>query len=435
MRARSVPAERALEEAAAPPAPRPGRLRRSFPAFRHRNFVLFWVGSLISNIGTWMQNVTVPYVLLFVMHTSPIWVGIATVSQFLPSVLLGPHAGSFADRFPRKTVVIVSQIVQGVMAGVLWAAWVAEVRTPIVYVLLVGVGGIANGLNLPAMQAMVGELVPREDLLNAVTVTLGQFNAARAVGPALTGLVLAEWGPSWAFLINALSFAAVVAALLVMKTARVVSNPHHTSVIKEFAEGLRYARGHLGLIVGVMTSLVVAGLGLPVAQMASIMARDVFHVSPGKYGILAGAYGTGAVIGAVVLGGLGSRFRRGRTVLTGLLTFALLLLAFSVAPSFWFAVAALVGCGLAFITCIPVINASIQLGVDERMKGRALALYFIALTGGFPLGSLLQSWLAGVIGVRQTVAGAGVAMGLVALLYVSRLRLVDALDTTAPAHT
>src|SRR5437879_5243906 len=148
MRTRTQPPERASAAGGSPAGPAGpnvaapdasiGRLRRAFPAFQHRNFILFWTGSLVSSVGTWMQNVTVPYVLLFVLHTSPIWVGIATVSQFLPSVLLGPHAGSFADRFPRKRVVVISQAVQGVAAFALWAAWVAHVRSPLSYVLLVG---------------------------------------------------------------------------------------------------------------------------------------------------------------------------------------------------------------------------------------------------------------------------------------------------------
>src|SRR3954467_2748887 len=259
MRARSIPAERApVDPASGGPTPtdarpRPqGRFLRSFPAFRHRNFILFWSGSLVSNIGNWMQKVTVPYVLLFVMDTSPIWVGIATVSQFLPSVVLGPYAGAFADRFPRKRVVIISQCVQGVIAAVMWLAWVSGVRSPAAYVLLVGAGGIANGLNMPAFQALVSDCVPREDLLNAVTVTLGQFNAARAVGPALTGLVLAWWGPSWAFMINAVSFIGVIAALLVMHVRAFIPNPDQRSVLSEFAEGLRYARRQPGLIVAVL---------------------------------------------------------------------------------------------------------------------------------------------------------------------------------------
>jgi MFS family permease len=406
------------------------RLLRAFPAFRHRDFVLFWSGSLVSNIGTWMQNVTVPYVLLFVMHTSPIWVGIATVSQFLPSVVLGPYAGAFADRFHRKTVVIISQSAQGVVAAVMWAAWVANVRSPTAYVLLVGAGGIANGLNMPAFQALVGDIVPREDLLNAVTVTLGQFNAARAVGPALAGVVLATWGPSWTFLINAISFIAVVVAIAVLHTAPFVAKLNRPSIINEFAEGVRYACRHLGVVVAVLTALAVAMIGLPVAQMAAIMARDVFHVGPGRYGVLAGAYGAGAVIGAVVLSGLSGRFRRGRLVRTGILSSAVVLAAFALAPSFWFAVVALGLCGLGFIMCMPALNASIQLGVEERMRGRALGLYFIGLTGGFPLGSLLQSWLAEIVGVRQTVALASVAMALLGLLYLARSRLVDSLDMT-----
>src|SRR3954469_16568566 len=147
MGASSAPADRVLFEET-PPAV--GRIRRTFPAFRHRDFILFWTGSLVSSVGTWMQNVTVPFVLLYVMDTSPIWVGIATVSQFLPAVLFSPYAGAFADRFPRKRVVLISQSVQAVFALAMWAAWVAGVRRPAVYVLLVGIGGIANGLTLPA---------------------------------------------------------------------------------------------------------------------------------------------------------------------------------------------------------------------------------------------------------------------------------------------
>ena len=198
-------------------APSERGLRHAVVAFHNRNFSLFWSGALISNIGTWMQNLTVPFALLYVMKTSSVWVGIATVSQFLPGVILGPVAGYIADHFDRRRVLLLSQVIQLLLALLLWAVWQSGLRSPLGFIAIVSLNGVVFGVTMATWQAFVTQLVPREELLNAITLNSAQFNGSRAFGPALAGLVLARWGPGAAFLANALSFVAVVVALLLVR--------------------------------------------------------------------------------------------------------------------------------------------------------------------------------------------------------------------------
>jgi MFS family permease len=432
MGAQRMPFARPQRRRVDQPRPEGRGLRQAGAALRHRNFALFWTGALTSNIGTWMQNVTVPFVLLYVMHAAPVWVGVAAVGQFIPGVILGPIGGALADRFPRRRVIVVSQAFQAVIAFIMWGAWVSEVRSPVFYVAMVGAIGVANGMNGPAYQAYVSELVPREDLFNAVTLNSAQFNGARAVGPALTGLVLASLGPSWAFLLNGVSFVAVIGALMMIDLAPTAPTVNRRPILREFAEGASYARHHTGIAVSVVVATLVAFFALPVAQVATIVAKDVFDVSAAKFGILLGSYGAGAVIGAVILGSLGSTSDRGRTVLVGVFGFTVSLAVFGLAPAYWLAVVALGACGACFVFCMATLNTSIQLQVPEHLRGRVLAAYFMAFTGGYPMGSLLQSWMAGRIGARETLLLAAVCMLVLGIALVMRPVWLRALEDQSP---
>src|SRR4029450_11158632 len=179
---------------------RPG-LRAAVAAFRYRNFTLFWVGALISNTGGWVQNVTVPFV-VFKLTDSASWVGLAGFSLLFSAAILGPVGGTLADRFHRRTVLLTMQSAQAAVAFALWWVWSAGVRSPGVIIGLAALSGVFAGLHIGSWQAFVSELVPREALLNAVTLTSAQFNAARAFGPAIGGVVLALVGPGWAFFVN-----------------------------------------------------------------------------------------------------------------------------------------------------------------------------------------------------------------------------------------
>jgi MFS family permease len=405
----------------------PSGLRQSVKAFHHRDFALFWSGALVSNAGTWMQNVTVPFVLLELTH-SPVWVGLAAFVQFFPGVIFGPVAGPLADRFPRRTVLLWSQVAQGLLALGLWAAWVGHARRPVVLLVLVGLNGVAAGLAVPAWQAFVSELVPRRDLLNAVTLNSAQFNAARAIGPAAGGVVLGAYGPSWAFLFNGLSYLAVIGALLMIQSKPVKIAAGKEPILRQFMDGVRYANRHTGIRVALAVVAAFALLAMPLSTLTPIFARRVYHVGASRYGWLATAYGVGAVIGAVVIGVTGDSLRRGRLVMAALLTYVAALVGLGLVSGYVGGLAFIALAGECHLAVAAALNTSIQLLVAEHMRGRVIAVYIMVLTGGFPLGSLIQSWLAGVVGARATVIGAGAVLSVVPLLLLARPALMDSLD-------
>ncbi|HAS12372.1 MAG TPA: MFS transporter, partial [Acidimicrobiaceae bacterium] len=224
---------------------RPG-LREAGAALRIPDFRRFWIGATISNSGTWMQNVTVPYV-LFQLTDSATWVGLASFLQFLPALFMGPLGGTLADRYPRRTVLLVAQSALALAAVGLWLLWSSGVAEPWSITAMVALFGAIAGTSIGAWQAFVSELVPRHLLLNAVTLNSAQFNAARAVGPALGGLVLGTLGPSWAFGLNALSYVAVLFALATIHPAPVERAPRSGSVLGDLRETAAYVRNMPGI--------------------------------------------------------------------------------------------------------------------------------------------------------------------------------------------
>jgi MFS family permease len=396
-------------------------------ALRHRDFALFLTGALLSNIGTWMQNITVPYV-LYKETGSASWVGFAAFMQFVPGVLLGPLAGSLADRFPRRRLLFISQSIAAVFAFALWGVFVADRATPGVMVALVAANGIIFGTSIASWQAFVTELVPREALLNAITLNSAQFNGARAVGPAIGGVVLARFGPSWAFLINGLSFVAVLGALaLVRPRARVITRPEGR-VLAQFRDGIRYIRRHPGIALSMVLVGAVGFLGSPVFQLAPVLADDVYHVGPSAYGLMTGALGGGAVVGAALLGSLGGGIRRSRLVPLALLGYGLSLMAVGAAPIYAVGVACLALAGVGYLAVVASLQTTVQVLVAESLRGRVLAVYVMTFTGAYPMGALLQGWLADQIGARATIAGAGAVVVLLAVYLVVRPNAAHQMD-------
>ena len=285
--------DHAAPTGAVPEAPPPSRgLRHAFRALRHRDFALFLTGAFISSTGMWMQNVTVPYVLNEATGSAT-WVGLAGFAQFIPAMVMGPVGGTFADRYPRRRILLVSQSVAMVIAFTLWLTVRDGQVDPGLMVALVAVGGIASGFGIPAWQSFVPELVPRESLLNAVALNSAQFNASRALGFLVGGISLHAFGPATAFLVNTLSYAAVLGALLVVHAGRAPEAAGAGAAeAGGFRSALTYARGHPGILLTIVTVGVVAFLGSPVVLLAPVFAREVFHVNEAAYGYLAAVSGS-----------------------------------------------------------------------------------------------------------------------------------------------
>jgi MFS family permease len=411
-------------------------LRHAFRALKHRDFALFWGGAFVSSIGMWMQNVTVPYV-LHEATGSAAWVGFGAFAQFAPAMVVSPLGGGLADRHPRRTILIWSQAAAMVMAFALWLSVRGGTIRPGMIIVLVGITGVITGLGIPAWQSFVAELVPREALLNAVTLNSAQFNASRAIGFMLGGLALYSVGPGLSFFANGLSFLAVLGALAAIRAdgpvdaGPVDDGPVEESAPATFRLGLAYVRQHPGLQLAVFTVGVVMFLGGPVIQLAPVFAQDAFGVDQRGYGFLAAALGIGATVASVVIGAYGDGLRRSIMAEASIAIYGLAVLGMAVTPTFAGGVAAMFCIGVAYLAVASVLNTSIQLAVDDRFRGRVLALYVMVFTGSYPLGSLLQGVATDRFGVRVVVGVAGVALLGYAALLATHPERVGALDLGA----
>lgn len=413
-------------DAASPLPAKPG-LREAGAAFSVPEFRRFWIGALISNSGSWMQNVSVPFV-LYELTGSPAWVGLASFAQFIPAVLLGPLGGSLADRYPRRTVVIAAQTTMSIVALGLWALWSSGAAQPWSITLLVAVLGAASGISVGSWQALVSELVPRDLLLNAVTLNSAQFNGARAFGPALGGLVLAGLGPSGAFALNAVSFGAVLVALFSLQPRPAVAGDGpRPSVRSETAETVRYMRSTPGIWTCVRVIAAVGFLGSPVFPFLVVFAEEVFSVEGIWYGLLGAGLGIGGVAATPFVAGRGSGLRRSTLARGALALYASALVAFALSPVYALGLVMLVVAGGAYLAIASTLNTTIQLQVTEARRGKVLALYIMGLTSSYPLGSLVQGAVADQIGVRAVTAGAGALLLLTWARFASTGRFA-ALD-------
>ena len=393
---------------------RPG-LRQAARAFRERNFALFWSGAVLSNTGTWVQNVTVPYV-VYQITDSAAWVGAAGFFQLAPLALLSPFGGQLADRHHRRSILLVTQSCLALVALALWGVWVTGQASLPVVLGLVSLGGVITGLNIPSWQAFVADLVPRDALLNAVTLNSAQFNAARAFGPALGGLVLSTLGVGAAFLINALSYACVLVALALIRVPR-RPRPEgaRPTVLSDIAATAGYVRRHRGMVAAFLAVIALGVLGQPVISLTVVFAEEVFDVGGFAYGAMAGAIGLGSVLATPLVAGPGAGLRRSRLAVVAMVAYGVALVGFALSPVYAVGFAFLLVAGAGYLPIAATLNTSLQLQVDEDRRGKVLAVYITLFTLSMPVGVLTQGVVADLVGPRPTVVVAGAAFALVAV--------------------
>jgi MFS family permease len=404
-----------------------GGLRRGFASLRHRDFAVFWSAALVSNTGSWMQSIAVPYV-IYVMTKSTTWLGVSAFMGFFPALVMGPLAGTLADRFSRKNIVLVTQAGAMIVAFSLWGFWELGWATPWRIVIHLLISGIFSGINITSWQSFVPLLVPREDMLNAVRLNSMQFTAARAFGPAIAGLVLARYGASWAFLGNALSYVLVLAALFTVHPRSAGSIGGGGRVRDQFREGLGYVRARQALVVPVLTITFVSFFGSSLVQLAPALASDQFGVGKAGYGLLVAAFGAGAVVGSLVISIGGDSAPRSRVALTGLFVMSGGIFALAASPIYGIGLVALFLMGVSYVLVAVSLNTSIQIRVADEYRGRVLSIYLMGLLAGVPVGALIEGRLADLVGLRQTVALAGAALVAYAVFAVVRFGGMAALD-------
>jgi len=404
-------------------APSPGR-QSAWRSLQDRNYRLFWIGGLVSNTGRWFQSVAVPAI-IWQLTESAAWVGFTGFARMAPMALVSPIAGALADRYDRRKLLIVTQSLQAAATGLLMIMWIAGNRTAIVYAGLSALAGVFGGLNLPAWKAFVSDLVPRERLLNAITLSSMQFNASRMFGPALAGVTLAAAGPAWAFFINFISFGAVLLALWLIdiRTGPTGGNREQFAPLRDFAETIRWIRGHPGIRQAITTVGLVGLLGMPIQVLAVVFAEDVFDRGATAYGLMLTMIGLGAVITAPFVAGRGSTIARSRLEAGALIIYTAGLIAFALAPSLIVAFGALLLVGSAHLTSASVLNTAVQVQVPEERRAKVLSVHMMVVTFSSPVGQLLLGLIMSRFAPRATMFGAGALMGVVAAFFIVTQRL------------
>ena len=398
--------------------------RGTFAALRHRNYRLWFTGQLTSLFGTWMQT-TAQGFLVFELTRSPAYLGLVGFASGAPTWLLTLYGGVVADRMPRARLMTITQSFMMILAFVLAGLTFARVVQPWHVLVLASLLGVTNSFDAPARQSFVSEMVPPEDLTNAIALNSMMFQAATVVGPAMAGVAYALFGPGWCFTINGISFIAVIAALAAMRLPAFVPRRQPRSALEELAEGSRYIRSQPTIRILISMIAVSSMFGLSFGTLIPAWSVNVLGGGAAINGLLFSARGAGALAGAFLIAALGGRIMRGRMLIAGSLLWPLLFAALSQTRLLPLSLLILAGAGIGNIFVNNLSNALVQTATPDRLRGRVMGAYTWIFFGFMPLGALWSGILAGRIGEQRTVLINGglafVFAAAVALLY-PRLR-------------
>ncbi len=394
-----------------------------FAALAVRNYRIYAAGALVSNVGTWMGRVAQDWVVLTELtDNSASALGIVTGLQFLPIVLLTPIAGAVSDAFPKRRVMMASQSLMGLFALIM-GLWVLSGQMELWHMYVMALlSGTAAAFDAPARQAFVSEMVPPERLTNAVGLNSASFHSGRLIGPASAGLLIAWLGTGPTLLVNALTFAAVLVALLAMDVDLLAPPPDRTGQGRaKVREGVAYVRRRPDIILIMVIAFMHGTFGMNFQITNALMATEIYGKGVEEYGI------TGSVMAIGSLGGALLAARRDRPrwrlLLGSLAAFAVMTFFTATAPTFLLYTVLLVPTGLTALTVMVSANAMVQLSVDQAVRGRVMALYMAVFFGGTPLGSPLIGWIGEHWGARWTLLIGTIACGLTAVaatIYVMR---------------
>ena len=395
-----------------------------FPAFHSRNFRLFFAGQLVSLIGTWMQHIAMTW-LAYRLTNSTAMLGLVGFASQVPILLFGIPAGVWNDRLDRRRLLMTTQFLSMLQAITLFALTATETITPTILVMLALALGCINAVDLPARQAFVAQMVPdKRALPNAIGLNSFLMNGSRFLGPALAGLIVALAGEAACFLINALSYVAVLAALSAIQTT---PRPVHTHASAWLAmrAGIDHALAHPRIR---LTLFLVASFSFfitPYVVMMPVFARDLFHGDAQTYGFLIGSAGFGSLCAALFLAWRGGKHASdgldrlvGRTALTG----GIALACFAFVPAIHLAYPLLMILGFSVVLTAAGSNTLIQLDVEEQYRGRVMAIFSTAFLGIAPLGSLTVGFVSESLNVRPTLFVCGLLALTAGLLYRRRMK-------------
>jgi MFS family permease len=394
-----------------------------FRALRSPAYARFWAGAFVSSIGSWMHNLAFGW-LVYQLTDSAFWLGITSFIAMLPSLTLSLVGGVIADRTDRRRLLLATQVVHMACALTLAGLTAAGIVTLGEVIALSLVSGVALALATPVYQALIPDLVPPGALMSAISLNSVQFNLARAIGPALGGVAIAAMGLGACFLLNGLSFLAMILALATLRIEpRPVRPP--ASLWSELREGIVYAWHEPTIRTALLLAGTLSLFAVPYLILMPVFARDVLHVGVTGLGYLMAAAGVGAVAGGLGLAAFGNVPRKGLIATTAAITFSLSLIGFALSPDPWLSGGFLFLVGLSMVSALATLNTVLQMTTDDRLRGRVMSMLALALFGLAPVGSLQIGTLAHWMGAPRAVALGGalcLAMALYLLVRAPELR-------------
>jgi MFS family permease len=428
----SIPANVSAEP---PPEVRPKlNWQAAGRALRHRNFQLFFSGQLISLIGTWMQTVAQSW-LVYKLTGSGLLLGSVGFASQIPVFLVAPIGGITADRANRHRVVIATQTASMILAFILAALTLThKVQVWHIFV-LAALLGVVNAFDIPGRQSFLVEMVGKEDLMNAIALNSSMFNGARVIGPAVAGVLVARFGEGWCFFANGISYIAVIAGLMLMKVSAPARASAHRPPLEHLIEGFQFVERTTPIRALLLLLGLVSAVGMPYTVLMPIFADRILHrggqelasligshdLGAVRLGILMGAAGVGALLGALTLALRTGVKGLGRWVATCCAGFGVSLILFSFSKSFWLSVALLLPVGYFIMLQMASSNTLIQAMVPDELRGRVMAVYSMMFMGMAPLGALMGGALSDRLGAPWTVAIGGFASVLGAWWFSAQL--------------
>jgi len=373
-------------------------------ALRHRNYRLFFGGQSISLIGTWITRIATSW-LVYRLTGSELLLGVVGFCSSIPLLILAPFAGVLVDRWDRHRILVITQVLSALQSAALAVLALMNVITVAEVIVLQLVQGVINSFDTPARQAFVVEMVEdREDLPNAIELNSSMINASRIIGPSIGGILIATVGEGWCFGVDAISYVAVIIWLLLMtfthaKKAGVID----THMLDELRTGWKYVAGFAPVRALLLSVALVGLMGMPYATLMPVIASKVLHGGPHTLGILMTASGIGALAGTLYLASRHSVVGLGKVIVAASLGLSLGLIAFSFSRALWLSMLILPIVGAGLMLQAAASNTILQTVVDERLRGRVMAFYSVAIMGTQPIGSLLAGIAAEHIGSEMTI--------------------------------
>ena len=379
------------------------RLNRITRALRHRNYRLFFGGQSISLIGTWITRIATSW-LVYRLTGSELLLGVVGFCSQIPLLVLAPIAGVLVDRWDRHRILVITQILSALQSAALAVLALMNVITVAEVIVLQIVQGVINSFDTPARQAFVVEMVEdREDLPNAIALNSSMINASRIIGPSVGGILIATVGEGWCFGADAISYIAVILSLLMMRRAPMRKVHVDTRMLEELRTGWRYVAGFAPVRSLLLIVALVGMMGMPYATLMPVIASKVLHGGPHTLGILMTASGIGALAGTIYLASRHTVVGLGKVIVAAMAALSIGLMAFSFSRTLWLSALLLPFIGAGIIAQAASANTILQTVVEERLRGRVMAFYSVAIMGMQPIGALLSGIVAERIGSEMTI--------------------------------